>query len=373
MSATKKVIVHDGMRETSVEVDAARHKQLENFVASQPGLIGDGSDVGGRVVRDAGEAQAFLVSQLAYTEGQVYARQYLPTQFRQLIPVSNEAGAWATSVRYEKTDFAGQAQWASDKSTKFPTANVQYDDVDRPIHHALAGYEYTLQELRETAYLRRPLNERRMVACMEMVERFYNRVGLYGDAKKGLTGLFNSADVPQDVSGMSKGWDDPTASVLEILGDFNKMLYTPFKASQYNDMPDTAVIPPAAFQFFAVTPVVINGVALSMTILQWLKLNNVAKAIRNIDLNIVPGFGLDTGTGAPGQATKGGSSGGKSRCVVYVNNRDRVVMHISLPLQFIAPQFQGATVLVPGETRLGGVEFRYPSSAFYYDSVLSTD
>jgi hypothetical protein len=127
------------------------------------------------------------------------------------------------------------------------------------------------------------------------------------------------------------------------------------------------------FQRFVSTPVVIEGVPLAVTLLEFVLKNNICKAMRNIDLQILPGFGLDTGTDAPGAATKGGSTAGKSRCIFYINNRDRVVLHMPMPLQFIAPQFDGATVLVPGEFRLGGVEYRYPSSAFYYDSVSSTD
>jgi hypothetical protein len=370
MSKQIEVQVHDGYELTSKAVDSARHAQLMAFVKSHD-IVGDGSDVDGpKTAKDAGEAQSFLVSQLTYTEAKIYERQYLKMQFRQVLPVSNEAGPWAEGYRYEKTDFTGQPKWASERSDRFPTANVQYDETLNPFHHALLGYEYTLQELRQSAYLRRPINERKMVACMEMVERFYNRIGLYGDKQKKLTGLFNSTQIPQDIAASGK-WDASATSPLTILNEFNAFLYAPYAASGFNDIPDTALIPPQAFNVFATTPVVLaGGTVIAPTILAYLKANCLGKQLvgESFNMTILPGFGLDKA----GAATKGGTPGGNnSRCVCYVNNIDRVVFHIPMPQTFVAPQFQGAVVLVPGETRVGGVEFRYPASAFYLDKVLN--
>ena len=74
----KKIQLGDGR---TIVVDEARFAQ---FDAIRPGLnniIGDASPIG---ARDAQEAMAFLVSQLAYTENQVFERQYQPMQYEQL-------------------------------------------------------------------------------------------------------------------------------------------------------------------------------------------------------------------------------------------------------------------------------------------------
>jgi hypothetical protein len=79
---------------------------------------------------------------------------------------------------------------------------------------------------------------------------------------------------------------------------------------------------------------------------------------RGQKINITAGYGLDTA-----------GINGTARMLGYVKSDTRLVMHVPLPLRFLAPQLVGLSVEIPGEYKYSGVEWRYPSSAVYYDGI----
>jgi hypothetical protein len=107
----------------------------------------------------------------------------------------------------------------------------------------------------------------------------------------------------------------------------------------------------------------------NMTILAFLKANNLAKLQKNIDINFVGVPGLETA----GVLTGDGSYSGKSRVIYYKKDPDRCVMHVPQPLTFLAPQLRLLEVVVPGYYRYAGFELRYPKSLYYQDKVLAAD
>ncbi|MCK5025060.1 MAG: DUF2184 domain-containing protein, partial [Nanoarchaeota archaeon] len=62
-------------------------------------------------------------------------------------------------------------------------------------------------------------------------------------------------------------------------------------------------------------------------------------------------------------------AGATDRMMSYDKDMDKVVMHVPMPLRFTEPQRKGRGFEVPGEFKLGGVEFRYPGSARYADGI----
>lgn len=358
-------IVHDGNEEVEVKLRKKRLDQLRAFFQEHPNIMAlDGPLQGDVIARDANEATSFVVPQLAYTEAKMHMRQYTPMRFREILPVSSEAGEWAQSIRYEKGDIVGKADFGSDMGDDMPFADVKYDESSRNIGHIPMGYRYSFQELRETAYLRRPLNERRLAAASESVERFLNYVAFNGSAKKNLTGLFNTADIPQDVA-TTGDWDDPSTAVSTILADLNFGLNAVYTNSNYNDFVTDVGIPPAAWTVLTARARTDYS---DTTVIEFLKKNNICKATANIDLNIYPLPGLETA----GAATKGGSvTGSNSRVVFFVRNQDRLVFHVPMALRYAAPQYVNLAVKVPGEARCGGLEVRYKQSMFYLDNVLT--
>jgi len=304
------------------------------------------------IAGDDNNAMAFLVSQLAYTEATVFNRQYTPMQYEQFVPIDMSGGEWADSIRYQVMDFVGRGKRISGKGRDIPKVDVGMGEKSNPVYQGAIGYDYTTEELRRSAYLRRPLPTARLMAAEDGYRRHMNQVGLYGE--KDLTGLFNNPSVPHG-NAPTGNWTNPATTVAQILGDMNSGLNQVWTASGYNDMPTNVILPPADFSFIASTPRSANT---DTTILTYLRQNNIAKTQRNIDLDIQPGYGLDTA-----------GAGGTARGVYYFKDPSRLSMYIPLPLRFLAPQPQGLAVDIPGEYKYSGVFWRYPKSAYYQDGL----
>lgn len=319
--------------------------------------IFDGAMVPAGMTFDAAEAMAFLTSQLAYVESTVYEKMRQPMQYQQLVPVSSEAGEWATSVEYDIYDYSGRGKKHSGRSGDIRKVDVAWGKKSIPVSHGAIGYDYSQQELRESSFLRKPLDVARAGAAMDAYERHINDVALSGEAESNITGLWNNALVPQGnvVAGVG-GTTWALKTPLEILKDINDAFTNLWTTTQFNDIGTTVAIAPTQYAYIATTPM--SATFPNKTILQYIKENNLAKVERGIDVEFVAGFGL-TGAG----------SGGTNRFMIYNKRPDRLKMHIPMPLRFLAPQPEGLMVEIPGEYRYAGVNFYYPKSALYRDGI----
>ena len=348
----KQVTIADGR---TVEVDAARWAAFDSV---RPDLMARFSDGSPQSARDSNEALAFIVSQLAYTEAQIFERLYIPMQYEELLPITNEAGEWADTIRYEIYDYSGQGKRASGKGRDINLVDVAYSDKAFAVCNGNIGYDYTTEELRRTAFLRRPISERKLAAAMDGYRRHMNQVGLYGEPSANVTGLFNNVNVPHGNApngGWVAGYTSDITYVTKIMADINTLITTIWTSTAYNDLITDIIMPPTLLAFLASTPRSINS---DTTILSYVKANNIAKTERGIDIKFSAGYGLDTAS-----LTQG------TRMVGYVKSDTRLVMHIPLPLRFLAPQLVGLSVVIPGEYKYSGVEVRYPLSAYYMDNM----
>lgn len=301
--------------------------------------------------RDAGEAMGFVISQLAYTEQQTYERMYTPLQYEQLIPISYEAGEWATTIRYEMMDMVGRGRRSSGRGKDIPHADVAFAEKSIPVVNGSIGYGYSQEELRQSTYLRRPLPTARLNAAMEGYRRHLNDVALNGEAD--LPGLYNNSFVPV-ANAATTNWETATAD--QILAVMNTGILSVYQATGFNDFPTDVVLPPTVLSILTSRRASPGGDG--KTILAYLKENNIAKTERNIDLKISAGFGLETA-----------GVGSTRRILYYVKNPNRLVMHVPMPIRFLAPQFAGLDVDIPGEYKYSGVTWRYPKSALYQDGM----
>ena len=350
------VVDSNGLPTTAV-VDAERFGVFTAAAPSFAHLVAQDGNVQGR---DAKEALAFLVSQLAYTEGTTYERLYQPMQYEELIPLDYSAGEWAESIRYELMDYVGRGKRTSGRGKDYPKVDVAYADKSFPVVSGAIGYEFTQDELRKTAYLRRPLSQTKPMAAIEGFKRHMNDVGLFGEGEGSgaLTGLFNNPFVPVTSNPSGSDWRSLVSSGQElILQDINYMILSIWEATQFNEMPTHIVLPPASFALLTNTR---SSQYSDKTLLQWVKENNVAKVKNNVDIVFTPGYDLDTA-----------GVGGIGRVMAYIKRPDRVVMHIPMPIRFLSPQPDGLSIEVPGEYKYSGVEIRYPKSALYMDMVVS--
>lgn len=349
MPIRKVTIVDSNGATRQIEVDHDRYNQIAAGLQYTQ-IAGEIKDRYRHSANDAGEAMSFLVSQLAYVENQVFEKMRIPMQYEKLIPISFEAGEYATSIDYEVYDYAGRGKRSSGRMRDINTVDVAWARKSMPVVNGDVGYEYTQEEMRQSAFLKRSLDSRKLGAAVDAYKRHMNDVGLNGELN--LPGIINNSLVPQG-NAPTGTWGSATPA--NILKDINAGILLVWTNTAYNDQVTTIALAPSAYNYIATTPRSDNS---DKTILQFLKENNIAKVEKGIDIEFVPIIGLETG-----------GSGSTRRMMLYVKNPQRVIMHIPMAQRFLAPQMFGLSVQIPGEYKYSGVEFRYPKSAYYMDNI----
>lgn len=355
----RAIVVNDSGNEIEHELDDDRVAVIDASLRPLAPLIGimpTHAPSGRRTARDATEGLSFLVNQLAYTEQKIYEKKFTPMQYVDLLPIDYSPQEGQTSIRYEMIEPAGNAQEVSGKGNDTPMVDVSYTDKTFPIVLDSIGYQFSNEELRQSAFLRRPLDVARLRVAMETYERKINTVALFGLTAKNLTGLYNNALVTHATRPSAQTWATSTAAATpdKIIADLTFGLTTAWNASANTLVPNTIVVAPTAFSEL-LKPRSTNS---DMSILNWFLANNLAKQQRGIDLKIVPGYGLDTA---------GASSG--TRVVFYNKDDDNLTYKLPMELKFGAPQFVGIGVKVFGEFKFSGTEIRRPTTAYYMDAV----
>lgn len=327
-------------------------------------------------VVDSPETMAFMVSQLAYTEATTYEREYQEMQFRSLVPVTAEAGPEAASVRYQVYDKVGQGKRVSSSSKDIPTADVSAGQVEIQVVTGAAGYRYNQQELIESAKFLRPLPVARMQTAVEMAERHLNQVAMTGEVAGiaggasylGMTNQTTGTGAGQitliniATSGFTGAWATQAAAgnFASILKDFNLCLLTAWQNSNYVVLPNTVAMDPAVYSILATTYNLLG----TKTLLSLIEEGNILTTTKKEQINIEPVYQF-AGTGF----VHGSGAAGASRMLFYRNEARRMIMHIPMPLRFLAPQPEGLDIFVPGHYRYAGLNVRYPYTWLYADEA----
>jgi len=360
---TLKVVGNDGYQ--NVTLPEKRYLEI------QDALKAFGYWLPKPTIGDATDPLSFFVSQLAYTEAQMFAKQRIPPLYRQLVPISNEAPPWAESVEYQTFDKVGKGKRIAANATDIPLVDVSFGRKIIEVAMGGLGYHYNQQELRASVELKKPLSDLRMAVALEAYERHMNEVALNGEGT--FSGLWNNANVTP-VQATTGGWDDAATSPMTILSDINTAMLAVYENTGTNDVVTHVAMPLKALNALATR--IVTGVGgtttyvTGTTILKFLKENCLSKVLRNVDVEFVGVPGLETaGTKTHG----GGDSTSLSRVVYFCKNPERMVMHIPMTLQFLAPQLERLNIVVPGCYRYAGLELRYPKSVYYQDSVLATE
>lgn len=303
------------------------------------------------------QALGFLVSQLAHIEPTVYQTKYPDITYADMIPVDTSANPWVQSIEFYSSNRTGTAKWASGRANDIPKVDLTRDKHTSAVEMATIGFDYTIGELNTARMLGQNLTADKGVAARYAYEKFVDDVAKIGDATKGFSGLYNTAGVSAaavaaDGTGSTTTWATKTPDL--ILRDINAALTGIHTATLGIEMADTIVLPIESFSLLTTTRLTDT----SMTLMEWVKRNNIYTAMTGAELTIRADYRL---------TTLGGSA--SRRMVAYRRAPDVVKMHIPMPLQFLAPQLSGLLYEVPGMFRIGGCEIRRPGSVRYADGI----
>lgn len=291
------------------------------------------------------DALGYLQSQLAYVEGKLWERKYAPIIYPQILPVSFEAGEYATSIEVHYADGVTEGKFIGAAGDDLPYANVTTGRDIIPVRYGGIGYEYTLEELRQSMFLNRPLDIMQADRARRGYEEHAQRVAFFGDSTRGLSGFLNHSAVTTGAASSTfataLGTGTPGDSLVAI---FNEAIGAVWSGSQGIEVPDTILIGIARYNTLAGTRM---GTSSDMTALKWLQENNgTGQPIR-----VIPMPQLTTSF------------------VVYSSKPEVCVMHIPMPLRFLPPQPINTKFRVPGEYKLSGVEMRFPGAVLYRTNI----
>jgi len=333
----------------NAEVDDNRYASLDAFFRNHPDILGNGAGgaYGRSSARDAVEAQAFVVSQLAWNEPGVFERQYQPMMYETLLPgvISYAAGEWAQSIEYTLVDYVAMGRRMSPAANDMPFADVAYARISKPVAYGGEGYFYNQEELRIAAYLQRPLPTDKLNAANIGFRRHMNKVALQGETSSNFTGLFNNASVTAANRPSGAVWDAATADT--IIADITAGLTAVQVATVTNDFP-THIALPVSSAALLLKP---RSTASDTTVLEFIK-------------RLYPGLTI---TAVTELVTLG--AGGTKRMAFWNPGNDNMKFHIPMPIKFLAPQMDVLRVVVPGEYKYGGLEIRRPATAYYMDGI----
>jgi hypothetical protein len=302
-------------------------------------------------------ALAFVTTQAALIEREVYKVRYREIQYPQLVPVDTSAPEWISTVTYFSSDGVGKADWFNTKSMDVPKAELSREKFETGVSTAAIGYGYDLEELGKAMLLNIPLTTDKADVARRAAEEMIDRVFMFGESIKGLTGLTNNAAVTAGTAAAGVGgitWALKTPD--EILLDINTALSGIVTGTFGAEMADTILIPYS--HMLSISTRRIDDTS-QMTILQWMLQNNIWTVTTGQPLTVRGVWGLETA-----------GSGGTARMVVYRRDPSVVKAHMPMPFRFLPVWQTGpAKFDIPGLFRIGGVDVKRPKSMRYVDGI----
>ncbi len=298
---------------------------------------------------DADQA-VFFARQLEFIKARTYDVKYPNLKYRDLFPVSNEAGEGAASVTYRTYDQAGVSELIGAYAKDLPRADIGGQETVIQVKGYGISVGWTTKELREAAMTGLPIDSRKMNAAMRGNEQTFNRIAFFGEAAAGLNGVFTHPNVPTN-SVPNGALGDPFFSEktpLEIILDLNNCVNDIFTNTLMVEVPNKLALPPVQRALISTTPMSADN---NTTILKFFVENNEFIASM---ADVVGCNECEAGTRF---------ANGQSQVDVmfaFRSDPDTAQFEIPMELVFHPEQREGLEIIVPAEATTGGLNIYYP-------------
>jgi len=302
-------------------------------------------------ISTADDGLAFFVSQLSTVEARIYETKYANIVYQDLIPIDTSDPEYIDNVTYFSFNAVTVGKFVGANARDLPQSDLDAAKSVIPVFYGGNSYGYSLDELRKSQALRMPVDVLKGKASFRGFQEHAQRVAFNGDSDRGITGLFNNANVQTDNSVV----DWTTATGQEIVADMNGLLVKVWENSAHVHVPDMLILPSNRWAIISNTRM---DSGTDTTILQFFMQNNLFTDLTGAKLNIRPNLQVKTA---------GVSS--VNRMMAYELNDENLVMKMPLMWRALPPQPDGLRIEIPAEYKFGGVEFRYPGSAAYRDFI----
>lgn len=301
---------------------------------------------------------AFYISQFAQLETKIYEAKYTNINFAELIPVDTSYPEWADSWDYISYDAVTLGKFIGSSADDLPKVGLKANKSSVPIGYAGNAFDYSLDELRKSQQLRMPIDTTKGRMAFRGAQEHTQKVAYFGDASRGMTGLFNNPNLALDNS--TTNWS--TATGQEIIDDMNGLFIKVWTDSANVHVPNTLVLDSTRYAQISSQRM---DTGTDTTVFEFFLKNNLYTSLTGQTPRVLPRLQLT----APVLAANGVSNGGKDRMVAYELNDENLGMVNPIPWRALAPQMKGLNIETPCEYKISGVEFRFPFSGAYRDHV----
>jgi len=294
------------------------------------------------------DGAVFFQRQLEKIKAKSYDVRYADLKARMLFPVSNEGGPGITSITYRTYDQVGAAKIINAYANDLPRADIAGKETSIPVRSVGISYGYNLDEIQASQLTGASLDQRRANAARRSVEQVHNDVAFFGDADSGLPGLFSNPNIPTGAvvnPGSGTEWVNKTPD--EILFDINDAFTDIFETTKMVERGNTVMLPPAQWSYIMSTPRSANS---DTTIAQYIVSNS--PYISSLE-DIIP-VNECTAANNPLLAA--------DAMVVYDRSPDKLELEIPVELEMLPVQQKNLEFVVPGRSRIGGLNIYYPLS-----------
>jgi hypothetical protein len=304
------------------------------------------------------DGMGFYISQLANLEAKIYEAKYTSINYAEMIPVNTDVPEWADSWDYISYDAVTLGKFIGSSADDLPMVALSANKTSVPLGYAGNGFDYSLDELRKTQQLRIPIDATKGRAAFRGSQEHSQRVAYFGDASRGMTGLFNNPNLALDNSTVN--WTTGTGQ--EIVDDMNSLLIEVWINSANTHLPNALALDSARYGIITSRRM---DSGTDTTIMEFFMRNNLYTTTTGQPIRIFPRLQLSAAV----LAANGISNGGKDRMMAYELNDDNLGLCNPIPWRALAPQMKNLQVVVPCEYKISGTEFRYPFSGAYRDHL----
>lgn len=329
------------------QAELRRVANLMNMAGRQMGRDGDE----GPFRADAGET-AIIARQLEYIRQKTTDVVYAENKALQFIPIATDIPDGARSFIVQQWDMAGQAKIVSNYADDLPRVELLAKERSQMVHTIGNSYDYTIDELKASAFSGVPLQAKKADAARRIHENTVDQILALGDSDADLPGFLNNPNVTI-VTPDFGNWDDPNTTPDQRLKDLNKLLWTPRRVSKGIFIADTVLLGTNEFEDVSTTMYIgPDGSSTGKTVLQVFK-----------DAN--PGVTVDVWH----KLDMADEQGDGPRMVAYM--RDPLVVEGVLPRRFtVEPaQARNLTWVNNCHSSIGGTQVNYPLGVAYMDGI----
>ena len=214
------------------------------------------------------DGYAFYISQFAQVESKIYEAKYANITYAELIPVDTSYPEWADSWDYISYDGVTMGKFIGASAKDLPQVGLQANKTSVPIGYAGNSFGYSLDELRKSQQTRIPLDTTKGRLAFRGAQEHTQEVAYFGDASRGMAGLFNNPNLALDSSTI----DYSTASGQEMVNDLNGILNKVWMKSANIHVPNVLVIPASIYTILTETRM---DSGTDTTVLQFFMKNNL--------------------------------------------------------------------------------------------------